>query len=154
MFELGCHLIDPLLHILGTPDRVTGHLRNTHPEKDNLADNTLAVFEFEKATATVRSAVVEVEGGRRRQFVVCGSQGTIEIKPLEPARLQLTLAKPIGGFKKGTQEVNLPRSPGRYHGAWTDIYRVICGEKEHEFSHQHDLAVQQALLSACNVPKD
>ena len=151
MFELGCHLIDPLLHILGKPDRVSGYLRNTQPEKDDLADNTLAVFEFEKATATVRSAVVEVDGGRRRQFVLCGDQGTVDIKPLEPARLELTLAKSVGGFKKGTQQVDLPKSKGRYHGAWSDIIQVIKGQKDHEFSHEHDLAVQQALLTACHA---
>ena len=154
MFELGCHVIDPLLHIMGPPDRVTGFPRHTRPQQDNLADNGLAVLEYPRATATVRSAVIEVDGGQRRQFVVCGDQGTIVIRPLEPPRLELTLREPRGGFKKGTRVVELPESPGRYDGTWLDFASVIRGEKTHAFSHEHDLAVQRTLLTACLLPLD
>ena len=85
MFELGCHLIDPLFHLLGIPSNVTAFNRQT--EKDGLLDNTFAVFEYPKATASIRSALVEVDGFRRRQFVVCGDKGTIRIMPLEPGKL-------------------------------------------------------------------
>ena len=148
MFELGCHLIDPLLHIMQRPAKVTGFMKRTQPEKDSLFDNTLAVFEFEKATATIRSAVVEVEGSSRRQFVVCGTEGTVAMLPLEPARLELTLRTSRGDFRRGKQVVDLPRSRGRYHGAWTDFAKVILGEKDHEFSNAHDLSVQHAILTA------
>ena len=148
MFELGCHLIDPLLHILGEPQRVTPYLRNTRPEKDSLEDNTLAVFEYPKATATIRSAVVEVDGGRRRQFVVCGDEGTIAIRPLEPPQLELTLASRKGDHAPGTRVLKLRKPAGRYYGAWNDLARVVRGQKAHDFSHEHDLAVQQAILTA------
>ena len=65
--------------------------RNTHPELDQLNDNCLAVFQYPRATATVRSSLVEVDGNRRRQFVVCGTLGTIAIVPLEPPQLTLTM---------------------------------------------------------------
>lgn len=151
LFELGCHLIDPLLHFMGPPERVTGHVRQTRPDQDNLNDNMLAVFEYPRATATIRSALVEVQGGQRRQFVVCGDKGTIVIRPLEPPQLQLTLAQPQGGFQQGTQTVELAAAPGRYDGAFEDMYQVIRGQKDHDFPHQHDLAVQRALLQACNL---
>jgi predicted dehydrogenase len=148
MFELGCHLIDPLLHLMGRPRQVTSFNRRTRPNKDSLLDNTLAVFEYPRATATVRSAVVEVDGMRRRQFVVCGDKGTIVIRPLEPPRLELTLAGRVGTYTKGKHTVELASSPGRYHGAWVDLARVIRGEAEFEFSHEHDIAVQRAILVA------
>ena len=151
MFELGCHLIDPLLHLMGVPDRVTGYVRHTRPQLDDLADNVLAVLEYPRATTTVRSSVVEVNGGRRRQFVVCGYEGTAAIRPLETPRLELTLEKDQGPYRKGTQVVELPKSTGRYDGGWLDFARVIRGEKEHEFSHTHDLAAQHALLTACQM---
>ncbi len=152
MFELGCHLIDPVLHLMGPPDRVTGYIRRTRPEQDTLADNMLAVLEYPKATATIRSAVMEVDGGRRRQLVVCGDGGTIAIRPLEPPHLELTLRESQGPFKRGTQRVELQASPGRYDGAWLDLARVIRKEKQHEFSHDHDLAVQRTILTACQLP--
>ncbi len=45
MFELGCHLIDAMIKVLGRPDKVTSFSRRTQPKQDNIADNQLAVFE-------------------------------------------------------------------------------------------------------------
>ncbi len=92
--------------------------------------------------------MVEVDGFRRRQFVVCGDQGTIVIRPLEPPRLELTLARKQGQFDRGTHTVELPSSPGRYHGTWTEFAEVIRGDKKFPFSHEHDIAVQRAILVA------
>jgi len=152
MFELGCHVIDSLIHAIGVPDRVTSYTRRTRPDKDMLADNQLAVFEYPRATATVRSALVEVDGGRRRQMVVCGDEGTIAIRPIEPPALSLTLSRPRDTFSRGTTEVELPRLGGRYHGDFKDLARVLRGEKELDFSYDHDLAVQKAILQASNLP--
>ena len=152
MFELGCHLIDPLLNIMGPPDHVTHYIRKTRPEQDQLNDNMLAVFEYPRATATIRTAAVEVDGFKRRQFVVCGDQGTIVIRPLEPPQLELTLSRARGNYQRGTQIVSLPDSPGRYDGAFLDMFRVIRGIKDHDFSHEHDLAVQRSILLASNLP--
>ncbi|MDP6442238.1 MAG: Gfo/Idh/MocA family oxidoreductase [Pirellulaceae bacterium] len=151
MFELGCHVIDAVVSVLGKPDKVTAHTRRTHPDWDNLADNQLAVFDYPRATATVRSAVIEVDGGRRRQFVVCGQRGTIDIKPLEPPALTLTLESPRGDFAKGTHDVKLPKLGGRYDGDFLDLARIIRGEKESDFPPAHDLAVQEAVLTASGV---
>ena len=152
MFELGCHLIDPLVTLMGKPDRVTAYVRRTRPEQDELADNQLAVMEYPKATATIRSALVEVNGSRRRQFTICGDQGTIEIRPLEPPRLELTLSKPRGKFKRGTQTVSLPKSPGRYDENLLDWARTIRGEQPNPYPPAHDLAVHETILRACGVP--
>jgi len=152
MFELGCHLIDPIVHMMGAPEKVTPYIRRSGLYPDGLADNTLAVLEYPKATATVRSAVIEVEGTRRRQLAVCGDRGTLVIQPLEPPRVELTLLEPRGGYPEGTRLVELPEAPGRYDESWLDFARVIRGEKRHDFSHDHDLAVQRTLLRASGVP--
>ena len=155
MFELGCHLIDALLVALGPPERITPYVRNTRDrEGDLLADNQLAVFEYPLATATIRSALMEVDGGRRRQFVVCGNHGTIEIKPLEPPALTLTLDRDRGDFKKGTQQVELPTAGGRYDGDFLDLAKIIRGEKKSDFPAEHDLAVQEAVLRASGMEAD
>jgi len=150
MFELGCHLIDPLLHVMGPPTNVTPFNRSTRTD-EKLLDNTLAVFEYPKATATIRSALVEVDGFRRRQFVVCGTEGTIAIRRLDQPELELTLAKPRGGFKKGTHLVDLPASKGRYDGAWDAVARSIRGEQPFSYSSEHDFNVQKAILAASGV---
>ena len=152
MFELGCHLIDAVVGVLGKPSSVNAFNKNTRPEHDSLMDNCLAVLQYETATATVRSAVCEVQGHRRRQFVICGTNGTISIQPLEPAMLSLTLDQPAGGFMKGSQPVELKKTAGRYDGDLLHLARVIRREESHEYNTAHDIAVQETVLKASEMP--
>jgi len=151
MYNLGCHLIDALITVLGKPEKVTAYVRRTRPQQDNLADNQLAVFEYAEATATIRSAVMEVEGGKRRQFVVCGDQGTVDIRPLETPRLQLALSGARGEYKKGYQEVKLAAMPGRYDDQLIEFARIIRGEIKSDYTPAHDLAVHEAVLRASGL---
>jgi len=152
MFELGCHLIDALVKVLGKPDKVTAYTRHTHPNQDNLADNQLAVFEYPICTATIRSALVEVSGQQRRQFVVCGDRGTVDIRPLEPPQLSFAPDRNVGKFRKGYQQIELPAMSGRYDDQLIEFAEIVRGEKESEYPPEHDLAVQQAVLQASGAP--
>jgi predicted dehydrogenase len=151
MFELGCHLIDALIKVTGRPERVTPFIRHTQTDID-LADNQLSVFEYPKATATIRSALMEVEGQKRRQFVVCGDRGTVDIKPLEPPRVLLALSDERGSHKKGYQEIEMPVMPGRYDDQLIDLAEIIREEKESDYAPSHDLAVHEAVLRASGLP--
>lgn len=146
MFELGCHVLDVVIWLLGKPENVTAYVRRTRPEQDDLADNQLAVLEYPQALATVRSALVEVEGPRRRQLVVCGDQGTFDLRPLNQSRFRLALDRPRGSYRRGYQDVELPEKPVRYVGDFVELAAVIRGEKEPDFSPEHDLAVHRAIL--------
>jgi predicted dehydrogenase len=154
MFNLGSHLVDALVAVLGKPDKVTAYVRQTRPEQDKLKDNQLAVFEYPKATATIRSAVLEVDGTKRRQFVVCGDEGTIDIRPLERPKLKLALSSARGRFKKGYQEVELPDMPGRYDEHLIALAQVVRGLKSPEYTAEHDLNVHEALIRASGLVPD
>ena len=99
-------------------------------------------------------SLVEVEGGQRRQFVVCGDQGTIDIRPLEPPALLLALEKPRDAFRPGYQEVPLPKMPGRYDDQLAELARIIRGEMAHPYPPAHDLAVHETILRASGMPVD
>ena len=152
MFELGGHIIDAVVTVLGRPDRVTPHRRSVSALADGWSDNDLAVLDYPRATVTVRSAMVEVEGGVRRQFVVCGTKGTFDIRPLEHPVARLALDAPHGAFKKGYQDVTFPKTGGRYDGDFIDFAQVIRGEKAFAFPPGHDLAVQETILLASGLP--
>lgn len=154
MFELSCHLIDPVVHMLGKPARVTPFNRKTRPKQDKLIDNQLAVLEYEHATVSIRSALVEYQGQRRRQFVVAGDKGVLDIKPLEPPRGTLTLDTDRKPYKKGSQDLKLPRPAGRYDGLWLDLAAMIRGEKKQAFTPEHDLAAHETVLRASGLPVD
>ncbi len=149
MFELGCHVVDSVVGLLGKPDKITAFPRSTIPG-DGLRDNMLAVFEYAKATATVRSTALEVDGGIRRQFVVCGTGGTFRVEPLEPPVVRLSLAKAHGEFKKGTQDVVMPKY-SRYVGDAADMAMILRGEKENGYPPAHDLLVHECVLRASGV---
>lgn len=158
MFELGCHIIDLTIGVLGQPDHVHAHSRRVlRFEGDALADNMLAVFEYPKATATVRSTALEVEGFSRRHFTVCGTEGTFHIQPLDRPTIKISLHKervfPEGGrrYPKGISEVRFDMDYRRYVGDAADLAATIRGEKPNEYPSTHDLLVQEAVLLAAGM---
>jgi predicted dehydrogenase len=151
MYIFGGHLIDLVVAMLGKPDRVTPYQRQTQPDV-NLYDNGLAVLEYPQATAAIRTAALEVEGYQRRQLTVCGDEGTIDIRPLEPPQLRLALSKPRDSFQPGYQQVALPPMPGRYDDQLIEWAQVIRGEIANPYPLAHERIVQEVLLSASGYP--
>lgn len=150
MFELGCHIIDLVVGVLGKPDKVTPYARHSSPIQDKLVDNMLAVFDYPKATATVRSTGVEVDGFARRHFVVCGTEGTFHIQPLDRPSVRVALSQARGEYRKGYQDIEFPKYT-RYVEDAADMAAVLRGEKENEFDYDHDLTVQKAVLQASGL---
>jgi hypothetical protein len=64
----------------------------------------------------------------------------------------LALDATHGDYAKGTRELTLKPLGGRYDGDFLDLAKIIRGEKEHDFSPEHDLAVQEVVLRASGVP--
>jgi predicted dehydrogenase len=154
MFELGCHVIDSVVAILGRPEKVTPHTRSSSPLKDGFPDNQTAVLEYPSAIVTVRSVLVEWDGGARRQFVVCGTKGTMDIRPIEHPEARLTLSAAHSEYKAGKQTLTFPKGRGRYDGDFEDLAKVIRGEKVPTFTPTHDLAVHETILRASGLPVD
>ena len=151
MFELACHLIDQLVYLLGAPAKVTAHTRRSFPAKDTFADNQLAVFDYPMAIATIRCNHIDPLGAERRQFSLTGTQGTLEIRPLEPPQARLGLDRPRGAFVRGYQDVSFPPLAGRYDGEFLDLARVIRGEKPFGWDAAHDIATHEAVLRAAGM---
>ena len=147
MFELGCHVIDLVIGVLGKPDEIHAHPRTSGAHGDRLADNMLAVLDYPRATATIRSTALEIDGGARRHFAVCGTAGTLHIQPLDAPDVRLTLDRDRGEHRKGTHQIKFG-SYERYAGDAADMARVLRGEKECDYSYAHDLAVQEMVLLA------
>ena len=152
LFELACHLVDQVVDLLGAPLKVTSYARRTFPDKDSFADNQLAVLEYAKALAEIRCNHIDPMGGDRRQFSITGTQGTFEIRPLEPQpRGRLGLDRARGNFVKGYQDVPFERPSGRYDEEFLDLGRVLRGEKKFEWSGSHDVATHETVLRASGM---
>jgi predicted dehydrogenase len=151
MFELGCHVLDLVVGMIGPPTEVAAFNQHSSAVDDGLLDNMLAVLRYPRATATVKSTAMEVEGFDRRHLVVCGTEGTFHIQPLDNPSARVSLSRARGEYRKGTQDVKLPKYT-RYVDDAADMARVIRGEKATVFPYEHDLAVQETLLRACGLP--
>lgn len=152
MFELGCHLIDAMVTVLGKPIRVTAFNRHTRPETDGFADNQLAVYEYPNLVATIRCNHLDPFGFSRRQFSVVGDQGNFRIAPLEPPQATLALNQPRGGYRKGAQALDFKPNAGRYDEEFRDLARVTRGEAQLKWDSSHDLAVHEAVLLGSGMP--
>ena len=136
-----------MIRLLGRPNRVTPFLRKDGRYQDNLADNTLAVFEFPRALGTVFSATMQPNSSHYRAFEVLGSNGTAVIQPLEPPALQIDLDKAAGPYKSGLQTVKLPPYE-RYVDDFKELAGAIRGEKPLAVTPREDLIVQESLIRA------
>jgi predicted dehydrogenase len=150
MFELGCHLIDPIVRLLGRPLRVRPTLRRDAAVNDNLKDNGAVVFEFEHAMGVITNTTLQPDAFAYRSFEVLGSNGTAVLKPIEPPTFQIDLAKAAGSYKSGFQTIKLPAYE-RYIGDFVELAAAIRGEKPISVTLDEELLVHEALLKACEM---
>ena len=153
MFELGCHVIDLVVQILGRPEQVTAFSQHASEIDDTLQDNMLAVFSYPKALATVKSSCNEVNGFDRRHIVVCGSEGTFHLQPFGRPAASLTLSTAKGKFRKGKQDIKFDGYT-RYKDDVADMAQIIRHEKDIDFSYDHDYHVQETVLKAAGLSVD
>jgi len=153
LYIMGSHLIDLIVYILGEPERINVFLKSTGMDGICFADNNLAVLEYEKALATVRVSSVEINGWGRRQLVVSGSRGTVEIKPMENETTMTysdveIVVKHYEDMKQLVPVADIPKKE-RYDEMMRAFYRYIVGEEDNPFSYEHDLFVHKVMAEIC-----
>ncbi|MBQ6823230.1 MAG: Gfo/Idh/MocA family oxidoreductase [Clostridia bacterium] len=149
MYILGSHLVDLIVYILGKPQKVHSFLKHTGLDGIDFPDNNLAVLEYEKALARVFVSSVEVNGFGRRQLMVSGSKGTVNICPLERPITMTWSDTAIADATYEDRKILIPfedhTAGGRYDEMMQDFYAYIVGEKQNPFTYAHDYAVQEVL---------
>jgi predicted dehydrogenase len=151
LYDLGGHMLDQIVWLLGRPQRVTSYLRNDSGIVPAFKDNTLAVFEFERAIATVDIAAMEARPAARR-FEIYGDKGSaIIVDGFDPTReLRLSLEEAAAGYEAGVhylpwEEQSRQNMYERELEAFVD---VLAGDRAPDRSYEHDLLVQETLLRA------
>jgi predicted dehydrogenase len=151
LFELGCHIIDAAMTILGKPALVNAF--STPVGTDGVQDNQMAVLKYAKATAVIRCNHTDPFGGPRRRFNVTGTDGAFEIVPLESGKVNLSITKARGSYKKGAQSFQLDVPKDRYAAEFVDLAKVVRDEKKLAWDAAHDIAVHETVLRAAGVWK-
>jgi predicted dehydrogenase len=145
MFDLGGHMLDQVVWILGRPNKVTRFFQHATSETRDVMDNTLGVFEYDGAIATVDIAAMEPRPMARR-FEVYGTIGSAIMEPFEPAdTIRLTLEQDQGEYKKGVNIIKI-EDRERYVDTFAEFVRNIKGESEPLRTLDHELLVQETLM--------
>lgn len=150
MFELGSHLIDAAVRLLGPLRRVDSFLRRDGSFEDTLADNTCAVLEWDRAMGVITASTLEVNAWRHRAFAVYGTNGCAVLNPLEPPALRLELERPAGPYAAGMHNVPLP-AYRRYWDDFRELAAAVRGEARLSVSLDEEWEVQRAVLAASRM---
>ena len=147
LYDLGGHMLDQIVWLLGRPEAVTTFLRSDDG-LPGFADNTLAVLSYPGALVMLDIAAIEPPPMARR-FEVYGKAGSAIMEPFEPAGpLRLCLRDGHGEFLAGEQIVVLEQQSRQqlYELELEHFLDAIEGIRPPARSYDHDLLVQETLL--------
>lgn len=153
MFYLGCHLIDLILQIQGKPENIIPLSKCSGVDNVTGKDFGMAILEYKNGISFAKTSAVEVGGFARRQLVVSGTKGTVEIKPFEM-------------FAEGGQYTAMTeyKSPGnwgdmgntiqsnvydRYDDMMASFAAMVRGDKENQWGADYELELYETVLKAC-----
>ena len=152
MFYLGCHLIDLVLQIQGLPEEILPLNCAIDPNGIGTEDYGMAVLKYKNGISFVKATACETDGGQRRQLVITGTEGMIELRPLEewcPYPL-LTTGK-NEHHKGGERILATSEKTDRYTDMMTAFAAMVRGEKENPYTLDYELTLFRTILKCCGM---
>ena len=158
MFFLGCHLVDMAILLRGFPEEIVPYNASTGIGGVTAPDYGFAVLKYPNGVSFVKTCAAEVGGYMRRQLVVTGSKGSVQLLPFEAmvdygrttdiytgVRECLDTSRSWwnDGFRYTTPAFD------RYAAMMKGFASYVAGEKENPFTPDYELAVYRAILKAC-----
>ena len=141
LYDLGGHMIDQIVWLLGRPERASSVLRNdATPELPTYSDNTLAVLEYPRALVHIEIAAMEATPTARR-FEVFGTRGSALLEPFDPARRIFRADQPLEELPDVSRQQLYERELESFVG-------VLRDGRPADRSLEHELHVQETLLRA------
>lgn len=162
MYFLGCHLLDLILQIQGNPKKIT--VFNTSTEKEllnNAEDFGFVVLDYDYGSSFIKVCACETNGFERRQFVVAGTEGTIEIKPFETkisindselvSKAHITYKSDVTDIWRDNSTEIISEGYDRYNPMMMDFAAYIHGKKKNPYTYDYELKLFNLLLKCCGM---
>lgn len=153
MFYLGCHLVDLIFRIQGTPQKIIPMNKSSGVDGVTAKDFGFAVFEYENGVSFAKTTAVELGGFERRQLVVNGTKATVELNPLEwllPDFSGLQTGRTVRTSndwnKKTEREYSIPCN--RYDNMLKSFAGYVRGEKN-PYTLDYELELYKTILKSC-----
>lgn len=119
----------------------------------------MAVFRYPHGVSFVKTTAVEPGGYERRQLVVCGTRGTLEIRPLEwsapsdhvfsPQTTHVREAFGEDWHRRG--ECHDTPVSGRYDAMFRAFADYVRGTRENPYSYEYERALHALIRRACGA---
>ena len=154
MFYLGCHLVDLVLAVRGAPERVIPLNRPTDPAGIGTEDYAFAVLDYATGASFIKTTACEHGGGGRRQLVISGTGGTVEIRPLEIGiqngsflfRSARAISFPDGQYIREQSEIF-----DRYKPMMCAFAAMVRGEITNPYTCDYELLLFRTLMACCGA---
>lgn len=160
---LGCHLIDLIVQIQGIPDEILPLSTSTGIDGVTAQDFGMAAFRYQNGISTAQTTSTEMGGYFRRQLVVCGSLGTVELKPLEfysPAHenwilpLHTDVRENFSKNWRDSGKFYQTEPHDRYIPMMDAFAAMVRGEIENPYTYEYEARLHRILMRACGVDID
>lgn len=153
LFFLGCHLIDLAVQLRGFPAAVHPFNRSTGLNGVEAEDYGMAVLDYPNGISFVKTCANEIGGFARRQLVVSGEKGTVELKPFEmyevlPEHYTGVTEYHDPAWNDMGRQYNTPMFD-RYDGMLAAFREMALGQKENPWGYDYELRLFQTILACC-----
>lgn len=153
LYYLGCHLIDIIYQIQGEPEEIIPLNMPTGIDCGGAEDYGYVILKYKNGLSFAKSCATEYGGYDRRQIVICGSKGTIEIKPTEinvsrkGQCIRTTETVREGDECPTMHEIIVDR----YDNMMINFARTVRGEEEMTCSYDYELALFKLVMKCCGA---
>lgn len=161
LYNLGCHLIDMIEPMtVGMPTRVHSVIGTASGDAPDCLNRTVALLDYPAMDVLIRSCSRAGCGNLGRRLRVDGSNGTIDLCPIERfdggrLALNMTLREPAGGYGAGTHTVDFGVQTDRYAEQLRELAQIVRGEIPNDpAQYDHDLKVHELTLMACGYGRN
>jgi len=158
MFYLGCHLVDLIFQLQGEPLSITPLNMSVGVDPAYGEDFGMALFQYPDGVSFAKASAAEPGGYMRRQLVICGEKGTLEIKPLERSHGGEMVSTEITEYyidenglcpwsSEGTHTVYPPYN--RYDDMLLSFAAMVRGEKQNPYTTAYERQLHRLVMQAC-----
>lgn len=154
LYFLGCHLIDLILRLKGTPEKIIPLSKQTGNDGLVSTDFGMAVLEYGNGVCFAKVNSNELGGYARRQLVVAGTKGTVELKPLEiyAGEGLITTKTEYLSADWGDRGVTADSAVyDRYDSMMCAFASYVSGERENPYTPDYELELYKTVLECCGV---
>ena len=152
MFFLGCHLIDLIYRIQGEPLEVVPLSASTGIDGVGSIDYGMVALRYPNGVSFAKTCDEELGGFTRRQLVICGERGTIEIRPLEGftvGGMQYSVTRECKDTDWVAEWQETKSEPYERYDAMMRNFAEIVRGKENPYSYDYELSLYRLILKAC-----